>query len=422
MGLSLTRSARGHIGTSADTNVPDVFVARQPIFDRRERVYGYELLFRSSLENLCTQEDRDLAAAHVLQNAWLTFGLPTLIGSKKAFVNFTRELLVTGYGTTLPAQSTVVELLETVPPDDDVIAACQTLRAKGYLIAVDDYVHREDTEPLIRLADIVKVALRDVNPAEQVRQVRRVAGDRPLLVAERVETREEYHQAHDLGFDYFQGYFFCKPEVLSQRAITGSRLSYLRLFQAVNRPEVSLDELDRVIGTDVSLTHRFLKYLGAAVFSWRPPISTVRQGLVLLGTQPTRRWVSLIAPSEMGSDKPHELLITAAVRAKCCESLADQFGMKDRASELFLLGALSLIDAMLDQSMDDVLAQLPVTDDLKMALSGEGNELRPVLDLVESYERGNWMACRSLAVRLGLRENKTPGLYTDAVAWANAVL
>ena len=401
---------------------PDVFVARQPIFDRRGQVYGYELLFRTGLDNYCPQDDLDHAAAHVLENAWLTFGLPTLIGSKKAFINFTRSLLVGGYGLSLPPPSAVIELLELIEPDDEVMEACRTLKAGGHLLAVDDYVHRPEMEPLIDLADLVKVNFRDSDPDEQRQHVRRVAGDRPRLLAEQIETWDEYQQAVTLGFDYFQGYFFCKPQVLQQRAITGSRLSYLKLFQAVNQPETSIDELERAISADVALTHRFLRYLGSAAFGWRAQISNVRQGLVLLGSGPTRRWVSLIALTGMGSDKPHELLVSAAVRARSCELLAREVGMGGRASELFLLGALSLIDAMLDQPMDEVLFHLPLSDDLKTALTGGTNALRPVFELVEAHEHGDWSRCLEISQTLGVSEEVVQQFYRDAIVWANLVL
>ena len=422
MTLRTQSEATGTLGAPSGETAPDVFVARQPIFDRNKRVYAYELLFRAGFENYCPQGDLDHAAAHVLENAWLTFGLPTLVGSKRAFVNFTRRLLVTGYGATLPVNTAVIELLETIEPDPEVVEACRKLKGQGYLIAADDYVHRPGLEPLLDLADIVKVAFRDADPEEQAHNVRRVAGDRPKLLAEQVETPDEYRQALDLGFEYFQGYFFCKPEVLSGRALTGSRLSYLKLFQAVNRPEISLDELESVIGNDVSLTHRFLKYLASAAFSWRASISSVRQGLVLLGKAPTQRWVSLIALSEMGREKPQEVLVNAAVRAKCCEMLAGDVGFPARGSELFLLGALSLIDAMLDQPMEKVLEQLPISADLKLALTGQTSELRPVLDYVTSYEQGDWTACSVLASTLGVQDDKASALYRDAVAWANEVL
>ncbi len=210
--------------------------------------------------------------------------------------------------------------------------------------------------------------------------------------------------------------------MLQHKAITGARLSYLKLFQAVNEPEVSVDELERVIGADVALTHRFLRYLASAAFGWRARISNVRQGLVLLGSGPTRRWVSLIALTEMGSDKPHELLVSAAVRARTCELLAREVGMGARASDLFLLGALSLIDAMLNQPMDEVLFHLPLAEDLKSALTGGTNALRPVFDVVDAHEHGDWSRCASLSRTLGLREETVQQHYRDAIVWANVVL
>ena len=210
------------------------------------------------------------------------------------------------------------------------------------------------------------------------------------------------------------------PGASSRQASTASAVRVPRFRP--NRPEISLDELERVIGNDVSLTHRFLKYLASAAFSWRASISSVRQGLVLLGKAPTQRWVSLIALSEMGREKPQEVLVNAAVRAKCCEMLAGDVGFPARGSELFLLGALSLIDAMLDQPMEKVLEQLPISADLKLALTGQTSELRPVLDYVTSYEQGDWTTCSVLASKLGVQDDKASALYRDAIAWANEVL
>ena len=223
----------------------DVFVARQPIFDRDKRVYAYELLFRDGLENVCSATDSHRAASHVLQAAWLTFGLPTLIGQNRAFVNFTRDLLLAGYGETLPVESVVIGLLETVGGDADVVDACKKLKQNGYLVALDDFVYRPGLEPLLELADIVKIRFRDPDPAEQAAHVRRVAQHSPSLLAEAVETQEEYDRAVELGFTYFQGYFFCRPQIIKGRALSGARLTYLKLLQAVTAPELNIAELSR---------------------------------------------------------------------------------------------------------------------------------------------------------------------------------
>ena len=187
--------------------------------------------------------DRTEAAQDVLQAAWLVFGFPALIGNRKAFVNFTRDLLLGGYGETLPADSTVIELLETIDGDADVIDACRRLKSQGYVLALDDFEYRSDLDPLIEVADIIKIDFSETNPGSRVDQVRRLAPHRPRIVAEAVETEAAYKEAAALGCDYVQGYFFCRPQVVKARTLRGTRLTYLKLLQCVTRPELVIDEL-----------------------------------------------------------------------------------------------------------------------------------------------------------------------------------
>ena len=326
---------RGDSGNTRRTTC----VARQPIFDRRKRVYGYELLFRSGLENACPPVDGTDASRHVLHVAWLDLGLPTLIGQKLAFVNFTQDLLVSGYIATLPAESIVVELLENIEPSDEVVRACQVAKQNGYVLALDDFIYRPELEPLMALADFVKIGFGECDPAEQCAHIRRVGQPAPKLLAEKVETLEDYAQAVALGFDYFQGYFFQRPQIVTARALTGARLTYLKLIQAVSRPELDIEAVERIIASDLSITYRFMKYLGSAAFGWRAPIKSIHQALVPLGHHQTRQWISLIALSEVAGDKPPELLVTAAVRAKFCDELGGEIGMVGRQADLFLIGA-----------------------------------------------------------------------------------
>ena len=396
----------------------DVCVARQPIFDRRKRVCAYELLFRSGVENVCPPVDGTEASRHVCHVAWLDLGLPTLTGQKPAYINITQDMLVSGYVDALPAASIVVELLETIQPDADVLRACRDLKRKGYVLALDDFVYRPALEPLLALADIVKISFGECDPAEQIAHIQRAVKTSPVMLAEKVETHEDYAQAEALGFTHFQGYFFQRPQIVRGRALTGSRLTYLRLIQAVSRPAIDLEEVERVIMSDVSIAHRCIKYLGSAAFGWQAPITSIHQALVLLGEQQTRRWVSLISLAELANDKPAELLVTSAVRAKLCNGLASEVGMIDRRADLFLMGAFSLIDTMLDQPMADVLAQLPLDGDLKTALRGRSNALRPVLEFVQAYDHCDWEDCGRLALELGLDDRKVTTIYRDAVAWA----
>ena len=201
---------------------------------------------------------------------------------------------MSGYVDALPAESTVVELLETVKPDADVLHACQELKRNGYVLALDDFVYRPELEPLLALADIVKISFGECDPAEQFAHVQRAVQKTPVMLAEKVETHEDYAQAVALGFTHFQGYFFQRPQIVRGRALTGSRLTYLRLIQAVSRSAIDLEEVERVIMSDLSITHRCMKHLGSAAFGWQAPITSIHQALVLLGEQQTRRWVSLI--------------------------------------------------------------------------------------------------------------------------------
>ena len=374
---------------------------------------------RGGLENVCPPTNETQAAGDVLHAAWMTFGLSTLVGDRKAFVNFTRDLLLAGYAETLPADSTVIELIETVEGDSAVVETCRQLKRLGYGLALDDFVYRPALEPLVGLADIIKIDIADTDAEEQIDHVRRLAPQPPLLLAEMVET---YQHAVDLGFAYVQGYFFCKPEVLTGRQLTGARLTHFRLLNCVSRPQLVLDEVEAVLQADVSASHRLLRYLGSFAFGFRAEIRSIHHALVLLGHSQIRQWISLVALGEMGVDKPPELLMQAAVRGKFCERLAEDTGIADRSSELFLVGALSLVDAMLDRPMAAVLDDLPLADDVRLALLGTPSPLRPVLAFVEGYERGDWTTCTDLGRELRVTQARVLAHYQEAVTWATKVL
>ncbi len=381
-------------------------------------MYAYELLFRSDLVGSTAPANDTDATRHAMEAAWIDVGMNALVGGKLAFVNFTRELLLSQFEAGLPPKSTVIEVLETIEPDREVIRACERLKRNGYTVALDDFVYRPGFEPLLELADIVKIGFGECDPQEQCDHVRRVSPYMTLL-AEKVDTAEDYERAVALGFRYFQGWFFCRPETLSGRALTGSRLMYLKLIEAVRRPDLDVDELEEVIRSDVSLAHRFLKFLGSAAFGWEGPFTSVRHGLALLGIELTRRWVNLMSLDQLADGKPRELLVQATLRAKVCEELGRAVGLSHRTSDLFFVGSLSLIDSMLDLPMDEVLKELPLAQDLEAALLGRPSELKPVLDLAVAYERGDWDACDRLTNQLGVDRRVLAARYQDAVFWAS---
>ena len=296
------------------------------------------------------------------------------------------------------------------------------MKRRGYLLALDDFAYRPELEPLIELADIIKIDFTAINPGSQVDYVRRLAPHGPRLVAEAVETEAAYQEAAELGCSYFQGYFFCKPQVVTTRALKGTRLTYLKLLQCVTRPELVIDELQAIVEADASVTHRLMKYLGSSAFGFRSEIRSIRHALVLMGKTQIRQWVSLVALSEIGSEKPHELLVQAAVRGKFCERLSKDGPLADRAPELFLVGVLSLVGAMLDQPRSEVLATLPLAEDTRRALLGEPSSLQPMLAFVEAYERADWTSCDRLGLDLCLTRTSIPEHYRDAVSWATDAL
>lgn len=400
----------------------DVFVARQPILDAEQRVYGYELLFRSGMDNVFPGTDPTLASTKVLTSSVLSIGLDVLTRGKPAFVNFTREGLLGQEVGFLPVDSAVVEIVEDVDPDADVLEACRRLRESGYRLALDDFAYRPELEPLLDLATFVKIDFERGTAADRLALVRRLRGRHLSLVAEKVETVADYREGLSLGCSHFQGYFFSRPVVYRGNDLRGHRGSHVQLMQEAGRDELDFERLERVVKTDVALSYKLLRYINAVAFGWKQRITSVRHALSLLGQEQVRRWALMVAVSGMADRRPSELSVMSAVRGRLCEGV---FGMGprggDRALDGFMLGMFSLIDAILELPMAQALEGVPVSDDVRAALLGERNGARDVLDMVLAYERGDWARVDGDARALGLPTQRLPGLYAEAVEWAGAV-
>ncbi|HWH31168.1 MAG TPA: EAL domain-containing protein [Egibacteraceae bacterium] len=400
----------------------DVFVARQPILDAEQRVYGYELLFRSGLENAFPGTDPTLASTKVLTSSVLSIGLDLLTRGKPAFVNFTRDGLLADDAGFLPSASAVVEIVEDIEPDADVVAACRRLRELGYRLALDDFVYRPELEPLLELASFVKVDFERTTAGERLALVERLR-DRPVsLVAEKVETVADYREGLSLGCSHFQGYFFSRPVVYRGQDLRGHRGSQMQLMHEAGRDELDFARVERIVKTDIALSYKLLRYINAVSFGWKQRITSVRHALSLLGQEQVRRWALLVALSSMAERRPPELSVMSAVRGRLCEGLLTLGSAGgDRALDGFMLGMFSLIDALLEQPMAQALEGVPLAEDVHAALLGEPNRARQVLDTVVAYERGDWSALDERAARLGLPEERLPRLYAEAVEWAGAV-
>ncbi|WP_373046794.1 EAL and HDOD domain-containing protein [Vulgatibacter sp.] len=397
----------------------EVFVARQPIFDRSLRVFGYEILFRhSSFENFFSHHDPDEAATRVIHDSLHVFGLDVLAQDRRIFFNVTRSVLVENLVRILPVERTVVELLETVEPDPEVIEACRALKAAGYTLALDDFVIYPGCEPLLELADIVKVDFL-ASPREAREEVpRRFRRKGLLFLAEKVETAEDFHEALELGYDLFQGFFFRRPEILAAREIPSAETSYLRLLQAVSQEPIDFDRVEEIVKHDVSLSVRLLRFLNSAFFGWRSQVTSIKQALGLLGELPLRKWVTMVAVTGLGTDRPEELVVTALFRARFCEELAQQAGLEGEAPDLFVAGLLSALDSLLGRPLPDLLRELGVAPALQAAIAGGAGQGAAIFRLAIAYESGRWEEAAAIARQLGLDELALPGLYRDAVAWA----
>lgn len=400
----------------------DVFVARQPIFDRDQRAIAYELLFRSATGGPVHAADYEQAALDVLRDIFFVFGLENLTAGKKAFVNLSRRALVEEKVTIFPPETTIVEILEDIEPDDEVVDACRRLKEAGYKLALDDFVYRESLDPLIDLADYIKVDFKMTVGEERRAIIKRYAGRPIQFVAEKVETHEEFHEAYECGYAFFQGFFICEPEIMSSRDVPGFKVNYLRLLKEINAPGLDMGELEQIIKHDVSLSYKLLRYLNSAWFGWRTEVKTIKAALVRLGERPIRKWVSMIALTNLAEDKPPELLLASLIRARFCEMVGREAGLESRELDLFLMGMFSLIDALVDRPLMEILDELSLDEEIKHALLDDGDPLGAVYRLVVAYERGSWEDAVALSQRLGVEGTRLPECYTEAVEWADQVL
>lgn len=398
------------------------FVARQPILTTDEKVFGYELLFRDGIEDFFRSSDSDAASRSTLNTSML-LGLDVLCDGRRAFVNCTRDILLKDYVTLLPPGQTVVEVLETVPADELVVAACRRLKEAGYMIALDDFALNDPREALTELADIIKVDLRATANADAAAMVKRYGPWRCRLLAEKVETREEFVASQKAGFLYFQGYFFRRPEILTAHEIRANQLNYLRMLTAVSQPELDVRAIENLVKGEASLCYRLLRYLNSAAFGFGSEIHSVRHALSILGEKEVRRWIRLVASLGAGHGKSSDLVLAALVRARFCELLSPkvQEKIQHEDSDLFLMGMLSLMDTILEIPMRRVLDHIPIDQECKAVLLGMTGRLQPFYQLMLAQESGEWTAVKKLTTALHLGQSDVATAYWQAMQWARQV-
>jgi EAL and modified HD-GYP domain-containing signal transduction protein len=385
----------------------NIFLARQPILDHEQSVQGYELLYPHGDEQTVL-DDQALATARVALNALSEIGLEHLVGRSRAWINVTPEFLSMDLVHNLPPEQVVLQLRGGPFIDQAMLDVIVELRTAGYVLALDQFSYAPELEPLLSIVDYVKLDMVALGSRELARQAFKLRTYEVTIVADKVESQDDYKLATAAGADLFQGYFFCRPHLIGGRRIAPSRMALLRLATALQDPTIQLDELETLISGDVALSFRLLKYINSAYFGLRGRISSIKQAVALLGIEPLRRWSTLSVFADVG-DKPRELFVTAVIRAHFCQQAGQ--AQDGPPAELFTLGLFSVLDALTDTPMPIALQSLPLTPAMRDALIDHTGAGR-LLDCVTAIERGEFDHANEIL-------EDSAQYYLDSVAWSN---
>lgn len=397
--------------------VEQVHVARQPILDVRQQVFGYELLYRAAAQDeSCTTTDSSITAK-VIADALLGIGLDTLTDGRRAFVNLDYDALLADASGLLDPDQVVIEILEHVTVTAEVTAMCQSLHTRGYAIALDDFVPGSPAEALLPYARFVKLDVLALTPEALASTTRRMLQAGVSVVAEKVETIDAFARAKAAGCSLFQGYYFCRPETFSGRALPTNQITQMRLVAALNQPSVSLGTVEDLLKHDASLSYRVLRSVNSAGFGLRREVHSIREALLLLGLDQVRKWSSIWVLAGL-SKGPSELVTMTVIRARCCELIGQALDRSDGGAAYFLLGLCSLLDVLLGHPMAQVTQELPLEPEIRAALLGDDNVARQTLQAVISYEQGRWTDAAALSASLGIGTDTLPDAYADALGWA----
>jgi c-di-GMP-related signal transduction protein len=403
---------------------PTPCIARQPILTVEESVVGYELFFREDQgENHFRSEVESATSATI--DALNMVGLDVLCDGHPAFINCTHQMLLTDYFALLPPSDVVIEIQESVSVDEEIRRACERLKQRGSLLALDNFVPGDKRESLVPFADFIKIDVRAVPLAACKPLVARYASGRCQMLAQKVETRESFVRARECGFTRFQGYFFRRPENLRARRIPANQLTYVRLLGAISKSDMNFGEVEELVKIEPALCYRLLRYLNSPVLALTTPVTSVRHALSLLGERESARWIRMATTLVMGQKKASDLVLSSLVRARFCELIGSR--VEHGKSDLFLLGMFSLMDSILALPIGMLMDELSLDPDIKAQLlsaktkSGSQTPLALIYELMLAREEGDWGRVTQLARQLKLSLSFVAETSNEAMRWAHQV-
>lgn len=398
----------------------DIFLARQPIYDLNNNAIAYELLHRSSKENkFCFDVGADEATMKLLSNSYV-IGFKELVKDKLAFINFSNQLILKEIPSILPKDKVVVEILETVIPDNDTMDILKKLKKTGYVFALDDVVRKTEFWKYGNLIDIYKIDFISTTKEERIDLVNEIKAfnSSAKLLAEKIETEDEYIEAKNEGFVYFQGYYFSKPIMVKGNDIPTRNATCFQILSELLDVNYDVDKIETIIKSDVAISYKIIKILNSASFGFVQKISSIKQAIMLIGKKELSKWLTIIAMSEMESSNDVEVTRSLIIRGRFCE-LVSKKSEPSMSSQCFLAGLFSDLDKYMKKDMKEIVEDFPVEQELKEALLGKENYIFYVLSLVRAYENVDEFDILKYSSLVGINKNKLTELYLKSINWEN---
>lgn len=395
------------------------FLSRHAIFDQKMKVFGYELSFCSGLD---TVTKGDQQTSQVIMESFLLIGMEKITSGKKAFIQFSRNLLVNEFTKIFPKEILAVQIGKDIKVDDKVIDAVKEIKSQGYLIVLDDYSFQDEIVSLTQFADIIKVDSIKMGDYIKASIIQKLKPYGIKCLVKNVNNRDVFARTLKLGYDYFQGEFFSKCNIVAKKDVPGYKLTHLEMMKEIHQPELNFDKLEQIIKHDVSISYKLLRMINSAAYGLSAEIKSIKQALVIMGENEIKKWITLVLLSNVGSDKPDELMKTALIRARFLELIAPAAGMQHLAPDLFLMGMFSMMDVFLDQPLASILEGLPLVNEIKQTLLGEESPYKNVFNLIVCYEKGKWDQVQELSNQLRLDDKALPDLHLKSIEWMNQAL